>query len=75
MKAKVSKSKRPTRRKPRRVVLGVGHPFFQRVDGPGVVGYQKVMLLEGNLQGDALTFKIGNLGGYNKVRLIAEVLE
>lgn len=66
--------KAPRRRKPRRIILGVGHPWFEKVDGPGVVGYQKISLMEGDGKGDALTLKIGMLGGYSKIRLVAEVL-
>lgn len=63
-----------SRRKLKRIVLGVGHPWFEKVDGPGVVGYQKVSLMEGDGKGDALTLKIGELGGYSKIRLVAEVM-
>lgn len=66
--------KKNSRRKLKRIVLGVGHPWFEKVDGPGVVGYQKISLMEGDGRGDALTLKIGKLGGYNKIRLVAEVL-
>lgn len=71
--AKKVKSKKVVK-KPRLVVLGVGHPFFGKVDGPSVIGYQKILLLEGNCVGDAITLNIGKLGCCNKIRLIAEVI-
>jgi hypothetical protein len=67
--------KKASKRKPRRIVLGVGHPWFEKVDSPGVVGYQKVSLMEGDGKGDAITLNIGDLGGYFKIRLVAEVLK
>lgn len=62
-------------RKPRRVVLGVGWPWFTKLAvGPG--GFTGDVLSEHEGYGaPVLTLKTDDLGNYNRVRLIAEVLK
>jgi hypothetical protein len=73
MRAKKSKAKAKAK-KSKRIVLGVGHPFFEK-SKYGVVGYQKVELLkEFTFPAEALTLNIENLAASMKIRLIAEVL-
>lgn len=69
-----TKKIKPKKTKKRRVVLGVGFPWFDKRGGPGMegVGYQKVMLI--GVGTEVLTLNIEDLGAYNKIRLIAEVI-
>jgi hypothetical protein len=67
------------KRKPRRVVLGVGHPWFSA--DPGTT-FMAVRLTTSEVSRSILlrTFdwraiKTGGLGNWNKIRLIAEVLK
>lgn len=71
MKAKESKPK-----KLKRIVLGVGHPWFEKHKSNfSHAGYQKVMLQESFTIGSRiLDLKIKDLSGANKIRLIAEVI-
>lgn len=60
------------RRKVKRVVLGVGHPWFTYRTRDG--GYSMVELLKRDGSGGSVAMNIGKLGGYNKIRLVAEIL-
>lgn len=64
-------------KKVRRVVLGVGHPWFWKSkitdSGWGSVSLWTSEPPYGSSERKRL--KIGSLGGYNKIRLVAEVLE
>jgi len=68
------KKRAPKRKpkKPRRVVLGVGYPWFGSELGER---YCNVSLLQGDQWTPAKTLKIADLGNYNKIRLVAEVLK
>lgn len=58
------------KRKPRRVVLGVGHPWFY------ACGTQLVLRTKNSSwDGEAKMLRFGDLGGYNRIRLVAEVLK
>lgn len=69
------------RKKPRRVVIGVGHPWYSR--SPGSKDYDRIqltvlpvapsILLRGGEKTVVLSPK--NTGNWNKVRLIMEVLK
>lgn len=59
----------------RRIVLGVGHPWFN-VGYKGRVAYDTVTLTrERNGMGETVPFKFSDVGGWNKVRLVLEVLK
>jgi hypothetical protein len=59
--------------KPRRVVLGVGHPWFS---GSENVQYAKVGLTVGaQAVWRWIPLRFKNLGNWNKIRLVAEVLK
>ena len=61
------------RKKVRRVVLGVGHPwFFSKAQG---VMFDAVYLTEHAGTGDSVAFKFRNVGNWNKVRLVLEILK
>lgn len=61
------------KRKPRRVVLGVGHPWFFARQG---ASYDAVMLFTGhNEAGSTVPFKFRGVGNWNKVRLVLEILK
>ena len=60
------------KKKPRRVVLGVGHPWFYHV---GMGFYDKVALTSSQNKWPAKELNLGNLGNWNKIRLVAEVLK
>lgn len=65
--------KKAKRRKPRRVVLGVGHPwFFSKAQG---VMYDALYLTEGSGTGDSVPFTFRNVGNWNQVRLVLEILK
>lgn len=67
-------------KKVRRIVLGVGHPWYSNWKANG---YTQLQLTKDRVQefilfrgGEPLVpFKIKNTGNYNKVRLVLEVLE
>lgn len=66
---------RKVTKKPRRIVLGVGHPFFEK-HKKDRIGYQKVLLLkEYAFPGDVLTMNIMDLSAAKKIRLVAEIIE
>ncbi len=60
-------------KKPRRVVLGVGHPWFKLVDGADFVGLTRGFAIEAGW--DWKPLKWGDLYNGNKIRLVAEVLK
>ena len=60
-------------KKPRRVVLGVGHPWFFARQG---IVYDALMLFAGhNEAGSTVPFKYRDVGNWNKVRLVLEILK
>jgi hypothetical protein len=63
-----SKAKKP-KKKPRRVVLGVGHPWFY-----GCLT-QLTLRERAYFASDAKMLHIADLGAYNRIRLVAEVLK
>ena len=70
-----------TKKKPKRVVLGMGHPWFIATDGGRVV-YDGVYLTTKPVHPSILLrtpvphvdLKIGRVGNWNKCRLVLEVL-
>lgn len=60
-------------KKAKRVVLGVGHPWFSK--RTGIHNYDAVSIFTENMSGTCVPLKLGTLGGYNKIRLVAEVIE
>lgn len=66
-------------KKRKRIVLGEGHPWFCSSDGV----YDAIQLTKNRvaqsilLRGDEKTvpLELGNLGNWNRIRLIAEVIE
>jgi hypothetical protein len=61
------------KKKARRVILGVGHPWFFAREG---VQYDAVTLFEGHGQaGSPVYLKFRNVGNWNKVRLVLEILK
>ena len=60
----------------KRVVLGVGHPWLHNLWG-GRTGkmYDAVSLYPKDCAGVIKVLKLGNLGGYNKIRLVAEIIK
>lgn len=70
------KKRAKPKRKPRRVVLGVGHPWFYIGDSGGVgltVDPVSDCLLLRNFVWKSLD--PSGLGNWNKIRLVAEVLK
>ena len=72
-----------TKRKPKRVVLGVGYPWYSR-KAPQGHGYTLLELTKTQVpesilfrtgREERVQFKIGETGNYNKVRLIMEILK
>lgn len=66
------------KKKPRRVVLGVGHPwFYVKVASSGVEPQNCAMLLTKAHQvfQDCVIINSNTLGNWNKIRLVAEVLK
>jgi len=64
--------------KPKRVVLGVGHPWFYVMpSGEGMKGQRCAMLLtrEHQVFTDCPVIDNKGLGNWNKIRLVAEVLK
>ena len=72
MKPKKPIKKRYFRKKPRRVVLGVGRQFFTKPD-PGT-GWTHVQLLTNHLE-ETMRLRIGSLSYTNRIRLVAEVIK
>ena len=65
------KPKKPTKkRKPRRVVLGVGHPWFVGTPCRGLIMYKHPVG-----KWEYATLKHQDLGNWNRIRLVAEVIE
>jgi hypothetical protein len=64
--------KPPKKRRPRRVVLGVGHPWFNLSPGAGRT-HVSLSAKPNTLSDVVLNFR--DLGNYNRVRLVAEVLK
>ena len=66
-------------KKPRRVVLGVGHPWFTAIDDSlyARVALTRTPVAQSILlrQFDWLPLKFRNLGNWNRIRLVAEVLK
>jgi hypothetical protein len=70
------------KKKPRRVVLGVGYPWFS-VDRAGRIAYDSVklttkpvcnsILFRGKVE--TVGFKFRDVGNWNKVRLVLEILK
>lgn len=63
---------RKPKRKPRRVVLGVGHPWFLE---PTQIGRTHLCLSSKPGGYADIGLKFGDLGNWNKVRLVLEVLK
>lgn len=77
MKKKVRSKPKPkaVAKEVRRVVLGTGHPWFEKYK-PNKVGYQKLFLVkEFKALPDVLDLNIHDLSGSRKIRLIAEILD
>lgn len=71
------KAKKP-KKEPRRVVLGVGHPwFYVEPSGEGMKGQRCAMFLtrEHHVFTDCPVIDSKDLGNWNKIRLVAEVLK
>jgi hypothetical protein len=65
--------------KPKRVVLGEGHPWFSEFDRTGYTAIQLTVdpvaasiLLRGGEKN--VNLKTGGLGNWNRIRLVAEIL-
>jgi len=77
--------KKPAKRKPkkpRRVVLGVGHPWFDRFKDHSGCGWRSVSLTKTAVSASILLrafdwaeIDTKGLGNWNRVRLVAEVLK
>lgn len=69
-------TKRKPKKKPRRVVLGVGHPWFSTGQiGEFDSGWVTVQLKEkDHYAAWNKALRLSDLGRYNRVRLVAEVL-
>lgn len=70
-------------KKVKRVVLGVGHPWYSRTETKGH-GFTKLQLTKTPVpesillrQGkeELVDFETGGTGNYNKVRVVLEILE
>jgi len=72
----MSKPKRakPKAKRPRRVVLGVGHPWFL-FDGYGTRAMVRLCYSDQHAIDNGVTLDIQDLGAYNRIRLVAEVLK
>ena len=71
------------RKKPKRIVLGVGHPWYSTTETKGY-GYTKLQLTKTPVpqsillrrgQEELVEFDPQDTGNWNKVRLVLEVLE
>lgn len=58
-------------KKPKRVILGVGHPWFHTTFGPTC----KAVGLTSIRNGIPKSLRFGKHGNWNKVRLVMEVLK
>jgi hypothetical protein len=69
------KAKAKPKKKPRRVVLGVGHPWFYF--DPDYIGLTKIPVAPSILlrRFDWADLHTARLGNWNKIRLVAEVLK
>ena len=71
------KKSKPAKKKPRRVVLGVGHPWF--FAGVTIAGRDQAIgmyLMPGHhVFSDLKAIDPKGLGNWNKIRLVAEVLK
>ena len=74
MQSKRAKPKKQAK-KPRRVVLGVGHPWFLHSGWAG--GRTHVCLTKREAVEDHadVVLKFDDLGHYNRIRLVAEILK
>lgn len=68
-------AKKSARKKPRRVVLGVGYPMFEQVNRRPVDGFQKVMLYKERNIGSGEVILKHDFAGDFKIRLIAEWIQ
>jgi len=68
MQSKRAKPKKQAK-KPRRVVLGVGHPWFS------CVGTAIQLMTADTFEAQTLALNYRDLGRYNRIRLVAEVLK
>ena len=66
------KKPKPKAKKPRRVVLGVGHPWFHLSPTYGRT-HVSLSARQGEMSDVLLSF--GDLGNHNRIRLVAEVLK
>ena len=64
----------PMRRKARRIVLGVGHPWFFEGTDLHVLRLYKQPKQPGVFH-EGVTLNTGSCGNWNKVRLVIEVLK
>ncbi len=65
--------KRATRKRVKRVVLGVGYPWFSRVEGS--CGFVSVKLVTTRNGSTNLLLNVGDLGAYKKIKLVAEIVK
>lgn len=59
----------------KRLVLAEGHPYFITHPIYAGKGFFGVRMYPADCAGDPIKFNIDDLGGYNKIRLVAEVIE
>ena len=59
-------------RKVKRVVLGVGHPWFFPKQG---ILFDSVVLYSQDGCGERIALKHDAIGGWNKIRLVAEIIK
>ena len=60
------------KKKPRRVVLGVGHPWFSRTEADWT---HVSICVDGGYGAAFVPLNFDDLGNYNRIRLVAEVLK
>ena len=70
-------SKKKPAKKVRRVVLGTGHPWFLFSQRMGARQGVRTVVCLGAREGfsEDVRLNFGNLGNWNKIRLVAEVLK
>ena len=61
------------KKKTHRQVLGVGYPWF--VNGSKGQGFSRILLVDKKNGTDEVNLKIGELGAYKKIKLIAEYVK
>lgn len=71
----MKKRAKPKAKKPRRVVLGVGHPWFFAKLASGVDARAMFLTREHQVFTDCPMIDPKGLGNWNKIRLVAEVLK